>query len=300
MIIDFRLKVFQTVAEHLSFTDAAGSLYISQPAVTKHINELEKSMQRPLFHRQGRQISLTKEGKLLLVYTKKIMRLYEQLDDAIKEMHHDISGQLHIGASTTLAQYILPAILAQFKHTYPQTGLHLLSENTRMIESYVLDQKIDLGIIEGQALNPLLHYDPFIKDEIVLVTRSENKDLKEENIKGIQLRKLPLVIREKGSGTRDVVLNNLKKIPLSEKDLQIEMELGSSESVKQYLSHSDAYAFISIHTILKELAANQFKIIEISDLDIHRTFQFVSLHGQHSNLHSRFKQFCLLHYNQRE
>ncbi len=300
MIIDFRLKVFQTAARQLSFTAAAEELYISQPAVTKHINELEKNIQKPLFNRHGRKLSLTKAGKLLLSYTNKILTLYEQLDDDIKEMNQAISGQVRIGASTTLAQYILPAILAQFKSTHPQTNLHLLNANTRTIESYVLEQKIDLGIIEGEAANPLLHYEPFVRDEIVLVTRMDNKYIKKETLTTKDLLKLPLVLREKGSGTLAVLLNALKTKGISEKDLQVEMELGSSESVKHYLMHSRAYAFISIHTIIPELTERKLKVVELEDLDIGRTLQFVTLHGQHSNLLSHFKKFCLSHYNHSE
>src|SRR5690625_3612453 len=198
MIIDFRLKVFRTVAQQLSFTKAAQVLYISQPAVTKHINELEKTIQKPLFNRQGRRISLTKEGELLLDYTQKIIGLYEQLDDAVTTINRKVSGDLRIGASTTLAQYILPPVLARFKRSYPETFLHLTNANTRTIESFVLDQKIGIGIIEGRATNPLLHYEPFIRDEIVLATNIENNNLKNEFLWSKQLDRLPMILREKG------------------------------------------------------------------------------------------------------
>lgn len=300
MITDFRLKVFQTVASQLSFTAAARILYISQPAVTRHINELEKNIQKPLFHRHGNHISLTKEGELLMDYTRKIMMLYEEFDTEIKALQNNLSGQLRIGASTTVAQYILPAILARFKKAHPQTHLHLQNANTREIEQRVSDQTIDIGIIEGQALNPLLHYEPFIEDEIVLVTHTRNQSLKEGGIREEQLKNLPLVLRERGSGTLDVVLNTLRQKNISEKDLQVVIELGSTESVKKYLLYSDAFAFLSVHTIIQELSAGQLQIIDIAETEINRTFQFVSLHGQHSVVLSRFKQFCLLHYKQSE
>lgn len=299
MIIDFRLRVFQMVARQLSFTAAARQLYISQPAVTRHINELEKNIQKPLFYRHGTHISLTREGELLLTYASKIIQLYEDFDTDKNALQDTISGQLRIGASTTVAQYILPAILAQFQKTFPEIQLHLQNANTLIIEQMVSEQKIDIGIIEGQALNPLLHYDSFIKDEIVLVTRSANPQLKSGFIAAGQLKTLPLVLREKGSGTLDVVLNVLNKNNIFEKELQAVIELGSTESVKKYLMYSDAFAFLSIHTIIPELASNQLRVIEIKNIEINRTFQFVSLHGQHSSLLSRFRQFCLLHHNQK-
>ena len=296
MIVDFRLKVFQTVAQELSFTAAARQLFISQPAVTRHINELEKAIEKPLFHRHGNRISLTREGQLLYAYGQQIMALYSRLDEALSSMQDTLSGQLNLGASTTIAQYILPVILAQFKQAHPGTLLQLQNANTRTIEQLVSDQKIDLGIIEGEALNPLLHYEPFTADEIVLVCRTDNGRIKKAFTDSAHLRKLPLVLREPGSGTRQVVLHALRQQGLSERDLKIEMELGSSESVKNYLMHADAFAFLSIHTIRAELAAGHLKVIDLTDLEITRTFHFVSLHGQYSPVLSRFKAFCQLHY----
>lgn len=123
MIIDFRLKVFQTVPQKLSFTRAAHELFISQPAVTKHINELEKTIGKPLFNRHGNNISLTTEGELLLTFANKILRLYNNLDGELNQLQDKVSGHLHLGASTTIAQYILPQILAKYRSAYPQTQI---------------------------------------------------------------------------------------------------------------------------------------------------------------------------------
>jgi len=296
MIIDFRLKVFQTAAQRLSFTKAAHELYITQPAVTKHINELEKNIGRPLFNRHGNNISLTREGDLLLTFADKIIDLYHQMDEEINHIQQTVTGQLRIGASTTIAQYILPKILAKFKAAYSNTEITLLNDNTEHIESYVLDKKIDIGLIEGTARNPLLHYEPFIQDEIVLVTRTGNHKAKKAEIKSEQLKKLPLVIRETGSGTLDVIEKALAGNHIHRNDLHIEIALGSTGSVKNYLLHSDAFAFLSVHTVLEELAHNKLSVIEVADLDIRRTFRFVCLHGQHTDLISRFKKFCLMQY----
>ncbi|HLR36994.1 MAG TPA: LysR substrate-binding domain-containing protein [Chitinophagaceae bacterium] len=297
MIIDFRLQVFQKVAQYLSFTKAAEQLYISQPSVTKHINELEKQVQKPLFSRKGRKISLTAEGEMLLGYANRIISLYRELNEEVNEWQQVQSGDLKIGASTTIAQYILPAILAKFREVYADINLHLLNGNTKQIETHVLDQKVDVGVIEGKATNKLLHYQPFIRDEIVLVTRQNNNKLKRDFIQREAIKELPLLLREKGSGTLAVLLQELHRNNIFEKQLKVEMELGSSESLKTYLFHSNAFAFVSIHTVLDELSTHRLKVIDIEGLDIARTFQFVTLHGEHSKLHSLFKNFCLLHHN---
>jgi len=300
MIIDFRLKVFQTVALRLSFTQAARELFITQPAVTRHINELEKNIGRPLFNRHGNNISLTTEGELMLTFANKIIAGYERLDEELNRMQDTVSGQLHIGASTTVAQYILPKILAQFKMAYPQIQISLLNDNTSNIETLVQEKKIDIGIIEGNAQNPLLHYEPFVKDEIVLTTRTGNNKVKSGEIKTFDIPALPLVVREAGSGTRDVIDKALERSGIQRNQLQIELALGGPESLKNYLLHSNAFAFLSIHAILEEMRQHKLRIIEVKDLDITRHFHFVSLHGQHTAIVSRFKNACLLHYNAKQ
>lgn len=297
MIVDFRLKVFRTVAQRLSFTRAAHELFISQPAVTKHINELEKNTGKPLFNRHGNNISLTKEGELLLKYTNNILNLYQNLEEELNKLQETISGEVHIGASTTIAQYILPKILAKFKAAYPEMKVSLINDNTLNIETLVSEKKIDIGIIEGSAANPLLHYDPFFEDEIVLTTRADNNKIKEAEIKAEKVKTIPLVMREAGSGTLEVIEKALAKKDIYRNDLQIELALGSSESLKNYLLHSNAFAFLSIHAITEEMNQNKLKIIELKDMNIIRQFQFVCLHGQHATIVDRFKNFCLLHYN---
>lgn len=296
MIIDFRLKVFQTVALRLSFTQAARELFITQPAVTRHINELEKNIGRPLFNRHGNAISLTTEGELTLAFANKIILAYEQLDEELNRMQDTVSGQLRIGASTTVAQYILPKILAQFKKAYPQIHISLVNDNTSHIESFVQHKKIDIGIIEGNAQNPLLHYEPFVTDEIVLATRMHNNRTKSGTIKITDIPSLPLVVREAGSGTRDVIDKALEKAGIHRGDLNIDLELGGPESMKNYLVHSNSFAFLSIHAILDEMRQHSLRIVEVKNLDVTRHFHFVSLHGQHSQITSRFKNACLLHY----
>lgn len=300
MITDFRLKVFRTVARQLSFTAAARLLYISQPAATKHIRELEKQIQKPLFSRLGRHISLTKEGELLLEYANRILDLYDALDFDVQELQHAEAGEIRLGGSTTIAQYILPELLAKFRKQYGQIKIVLQNANTETIEHFVSSRKIDLGIIEGPARNSMLHYEPFVRDEIVLVTGSKSQRPDSGILKSSQLKKLPLVLREEGSGTRAVVLEALAEKGIFPKNLNIEMELGSTESIKSYLRSSDAFAFLSVHTIVPELESGQLSIIDLSDMRINRILQFVTLHGQYNPLLVRFRQFCLTYYNQTE
>ena len=299
MLTDFRLKVFKTVADRLSFTKAAAELLISQPAVTKQINELERLLGKPLFLRHGNRISLTDDGVRLLEYANRILALYGELRDAFVEEQGAFSGEIRLGASTTLSQYVLPGLLAKFRKLYPDVRVTLFNGNTEQIERQIADGKLDFGMIEGTASNPALHYELFMDDELVLVTSASNTSFTREEITAADLPALPLVIRENGSGTLDVLSRELSRHGLSLRQLHIEMQLGSTESIKHYLFYSDTFAFVSVQAVLDELAANRLRVVEVGDMELVRRFSFVTAHGQRSRLTDLFKQFCLDHYNRK-
>lgn len=299
MLTDFRLKVFKTVADRLSFTKAAAELLISQPAVTKQINELERLLGKPLFLRHGNRISLTDDGVRLLEYANRILALYGELRDAFVEEQGAFSSEIRLGASTTLSQYVLPGLLAKFRKLYPDVRVTLFNGNTEQIERQIADGKLDFGMIEGTASNPALHYELFMDDELVLVTSASNTSFTREEITAADLPALPLVIRENGSGTLDVLSRELSRHGLSLRQLHIEMQLGSTESIKHYLFYSDTFAFVSVQAVLDELAANRLRVVEVGDMELVRRFSFVTAHGQRSRLTDLFKQFCLNHYNRK-
>ena len=299
MLTDFRLKVFKTVADRLSFTKAAAELLISQPAVTKQLHELERLLGKPLFLRHGNRISLTDDGVRLLEYANRILALYGELRDAFVEEQGAFSGEIRLGASTTLSQYVLPGLLAKFRKLYPDVRVTLFNGNTEQIERQIADGKLDFGMIEGTASNPALHYELFMDDELVLVTSASNTSFTREEITAADLPALPLVIRENGSGTLDVLSRELSRHGLSLRQLHIEMQLGSTESIKHYLFYSDTFAFVSVQAVLDELAANRLRVVEVGDMELVRRFSFVTAHGQRSRLTDLFKQFCLNHYNRK-
>lgn len=297
MIFDFRLKVFHAVATRLSFTRAAAELFITQPAVTKHIKELEHQLNVQLFKRNGSSITLTNAGKILLQYAEKIAQQYAELETELAQLNNMESGILHIGGSTTVGQTILPKILAIFKKTYPAINFTFIQANTDVITQLVLAEKIDIAIVEGAAHYPQIAYAPFAKDEIVLVTRANNQLARKAEIIPRQLLNIPLVLREAGSGTLDVIFNALESAGINPKELQVEIQLESSIAIKQYLLYSETATFLSIQSVISELKYNELSIISIKGLEIFRTFQFIQLHGKNSKLIDLFKRFCLTNYN---
>lgn len=289
-MFDYRLKVFYTVASRLSFTKAAGELSISQPAVTKHIKEIENHLNTKLFNRNGTTIQLTESGKTLLKYAEKIRNLHRDLEFDISQLNKEQKGKLKIGASTTIAQYILPEILAKFKAYYTEIAIELVTHNTEDISNLLKNRQIDLGIVEGESRSSYFDYEIFKPDEIVLVCKADhpwaNKTLKLKDLYTIDL-----VSREQGSGTQEFIENQLKKNKIDLKSLNIVMNLGSSESIKNYLLHSEAMAFVSVSTVLQELKNNQLSVIDIKNFSIERNFHFITLKGEQSEMIHLFLKF---------
>jgi DNA-binding transcriptional LysR family regulator len=295
--MDFRLKVFYTVANRLSFTKAASELFITQPAVSKHIQELEEVYQIKLFDRTGNKIILTSAGKVLLEHTNKIFEVYRDIDFAMSAFVNEQRGLLRIGASTTISQYIIPPLLAHFHQKLKEVKVHLRNGNTEQIESALLDKEIEIGIVEGQSKNKAIKYIPFLKDELVLVCNAANPLVAKKQLTKETLLQMHFLMREQGSGTLQVIEYALKPLGINLSMLQIEMELGSTESIKSYLMSSNCVAFISIHAIQKELKNKELYILDVKNLVIERYFYIISLHGKSDALSALFVKALANQYN---
>ena len=281
---DFRLKVFQSVAKNLSFTKASQELFVSQPAITKHIQELEAYYQARLFDRQGSKISLTKAGELLLKHSEKILDDYKQLEYEMHLLHNEYIGELKLGASTTIAQYVLPPLLANFIAKFPQINLSLINGNSRGVEAALQEHRI--------FRLPNLKYTPFLQDELVAVVHTQSKLAVTDEITPEDLLNIPLVLRERGSGTLDVFERALLQHNLKLSSLNVLMYLGSTESIKLFLEHTDCMGIVSIRSVHKELVAGNLRVVEIKGMPMLREFNFVQLQGQEGGLSQVFMRFA--------
>lgn len=293
---DFRLKVFQAVAKNLSFTKASQELFVSQPAITKHVQELEATYRTRLFDRQGSRISLTESGKLLLEHCERILEEYKRLEYEMHLLHNEYTGELRLGASTTIAQYVLPAMLGGFIGKFPKVSLSLMNGNSREIEAALQEHRIDLGLVEGVFRLPNLKYTTFLEDELVAVIRTNSKLDVGEEITSEELSGLPLVLRERGSGTLDVFERSLLRHNIKLSSLKVLMYLGSTESIKLFLEHTDCLGIVSVRSISRELYAGLLRVVEIKDMPMSREFCFAQPQGQESGLAQVFMQFAM-HYN---
>ena len=289
------MHIFKVVAEHLSFTKASERLFISQPAVSKTIKNLEEAYKSNFFIRKRNSIELTEDGKAFLIYVDRILSIYDEMEQQFLILKDTLPENIHFGVSTTAANYIIPKILAKFSMQYPQVHFEITSGNSEEIESLILNEHLNFGITEGKNTNKQLHFKKFIKDEIVLVTNVQNTSIKNNTIDKSALQQLPLVERELGSGTRNIIYDILKENHIN--DLNTTLHLNSTEAIKNYLYHSDSYAFLSIHSLTEDLTSNKLKIIDIKDINMERWFYFVSRTGYNSKVMEYFEKFVRSNYN---
>lgn len=292
---EFRLKVFRSVARHLNFTKAAEELYVSQPAITRHIKELEAEYGLRLFERTNGRLLLTEAGKCLLVHVEKILEAHEVLDYEMRKMSGSAGGTLRIGASTTIAQYIIPAVLAEFAQMHSGVELSLRSGNTEEIEMALLAQEIDVGLVEGSSRHRVLHYTPFLKDELVAVTRVQSPLAGRDELRLSDLSQIPIVLREQGSGTLDVFIDALQRKGIRIGDLNAKIHLGCTESIKRFLIHTDMVGIISIRAVRDELCQGVFKVLDVPDLSLQRELSVVQRQGQEEGLAEDFVRFIFKH-----
>lgn len=293
---DFRLKVFRSVARNLSFTRAAQELFVSQPAVTKHIQELETAYRVQLFERMGSRIALTESGRLLLAHCDRILDDYDRLAYDMSLLHRQHEGTLVVGASTTVAQYVLPPLMARFLEKFPRVELSLVSGNSREIEEALADHRIHVGFVEGVGRRPALRYTPFLRDELVaIVAPSHPLATPDAEISAERLRTVPLVLRENGSGTLEVIRDALAAHNLRLSDMCVRMHLGSTEGIKLFVAQSDCMGIVSVRSVHREVYEGRFRLVEIGGLKMTREFQAVRLQGADEGLAELFTRF-VLHY----
>jgi DNA-binding transcriptional LysR family regulator len=289
---DRRLQVFYTVAKQLSFTKAAEQLFMTQPAVTFQIKQLEEHFNARLFDRSHGKIALTPTGRLVLEYAERILGLSEEMETRVAELTGAVGGPLLLGASTTIAEFILPRILGEFKVTHPQVQAHLTVGNSEMIENRVADHTLDLGLIESPSHLPDLSSEVCCEDELVLICAPAHRFAKSASVKPQELAGEPFVSREQGSGTREFTDQYLRRCKIAPEDLNVVMELGSPEAIKGVVETGLGVSIVSRATVAKERRLGSIAAVPLEPRLI-RTFSFVHLKEKfRSKLLAAFVEFA--------
>ncbi len=292
---NFRVVVFRAVAEQLSFRKAAEELFLTQPAVSLQIKALEEELGVQVFDRSGPQITLTSAGKVLLQYAKQVNSLFVQAERDIVALGGNHAGHLSLGASTTIAQYVLPRLLGEFCKEYPRVHPTLISGNTEHIVEAVEKQKIELGFIEGPARSREVKSEPFLEDELVLIASTAHEWAERTSVSISELCAAPLLMRERGSGTRRVIEIAIDRQGIKRNSMHVVMELDSTEAIKSAVEAGLGVGFVSRWAIAKDLRLGTgFKIVEIEGLRIRREFLVTYVKGpEHEGLAHQFRRFIM-------
>ena len=251
---DRRLQVFSTVSRLLSFTKAAKALHMTQPAVTFQIRQLEDYFNARLFDRTHNRISLTKAGELVELYADRIISTYNEMDNEVRRLTGDVQGPVALGASTTIAEYVVPRLLGKFQARFPDVSIRLQVGNTLGVVHMMENNEIDIGIVEGPVTNKSLVTTIWRDDELVVVMPVGHPLENVTKLTPNALLDYPFITREEGSGTRDVITRYLADWQMDLQDFDLIMELGSPESIKSAISVGLGISILSIATVEKELA----------------------------------------------
>lgn len=267
-----RLKTFIAVAEKKSFSEAAKILYVTQPTISAQIKGLEEEVGTKLFERTTKKVEMTQSAAILLKYAKKIIHLSDSAQKEILKFEDCMYGDLKIGCSFTIGEYVLPEFLKLFKGDYPLIQMSVDITNSNNIVSNIKDQFIDVGLIETPIDDDQIVVEPFMEDQLILIAAPGYFPDNEITISAGRLKDIPLIVREKGSGTRAVVNQYLRQTGITEDDLNLVMELGSTEAVKSTVSARLGVSIISKSAIKKELKLKLLKAYPIKDLSFYRHF----------------------------
>jgi len=250
---DRRLQVFHTVARLLSFTKAAETLHMTQPAVTFQIRQLEEFFNTRLFDRTHNRISLTQAGERVFEYADRIIALYAEMESKVRDLTGDVSGILIIGASTTIAEYVLPSLLGEFQEQHGGINIRLKVSNSTGIVHMVEDNSVDVGIVESPVTNKNLAVEVCWNDKLVLVCPPNHAMAKKSKVTVDDLMGLPFICREEGSGTREFICEYLAKKNIQLTDLNLSLEVGNPEAIKSAVEAGLGVSIVSQATIVKEL-----------------------------------------------
>jgi LysR family transcriptional regulator, low CO2-responsive transcriptional regulator len=278
MALNFhQLHIFYTVAEKGSFSHAAQALHMTQPAVTMQIQSLEDYFGLKLFHRTTKKIELTEAGRQLKPYARKCLDLMRDTDLAMAAFTRMVEGRLQLGASMTMAEFIMPRLLGPFNKQYPRISISMKVMNTTQILDEIFGHQLTFGLVEAPIHHPDVHTETFLNDELKLIMPANHPLADAERIELEDILKYPFVLREKGSGTRRVMEDELTRKGIDPDSLQIKMELGSTGAIKSAVEVGLGLSIVSQAAVKHEVSLGLLKEKELVDVAFKRDFYAIYL-----------------------
>lgn len=271
--MDQQLKVFVTVAERQSFSRAAEALHMTQPAVSQHIQALEKIVGTKLLDRNNKFVRLTRAGDVVYRHAQEILGLYSRMQRLVDDLMHVESGALAIGASYTFGEYILPHAIARFRERYPHITPTITIANTRVVAEQVANHQLDVGLIEGEYTHDTLSIEPFAHDLMVVIAAISHPLVNQAQVNMRELEPETWIMRERGSGTREVSERAFAQFSFTPASV---MEFGSTQVIKEAVEEGLGVSILSKWAIRKELTLCTLQELDVQGFPMKRRFSLVT------------------------
>jgi DNA-binding transcriptional LysR family regulator len=272
---DHKLKVFCTVAETKSFSKTSEIIHLTQPAVSLQIQALEEKYETKLFDRSSSTVTLTPAGETLYKYAKEILTLYTSAEKAIGKQTGLVKGSLSIGAGSNIGNFILPTLITEFKRIHPKIKIYLLVNNSKRVIELLNAGNIDLGLVEGDVSRQKMIVKKLLSDELLLIVSPEHHWAKKKEVSISELAREPFILREPGSGTRQMIEKFLARHDITLHDLKISAILGSTEAIKDAVENGLGISIISRWAVRKENRYGTLHLLSIKEEKMVRDFSLI-------------------------
>jgi len=272
---DHKLRVFCTVAETKSFSKTSEIVHLTQPAVSLQVQALEEIYETKLFDRSSSTVSLTPSGEILYKYAKEILALYASAEKVMGEITNLVKGSISLGASSTIGNYLLPAVVTDFRKSHPKLKIHLLVGNTKRVIELLNSGNIDLGLVEGEVTRQKMVVEKLITDELLLIVPPNHPWAKKKEVAISEITKEPFILREGGSGTRQIIEKFFARHGISPNDMKISMVLGSTEAIKSAVENGLGISMLSRWAVRKEGKYGTLNLLRIKEEKMLREFSLV-------------------------
>ncbi|PYM20702.1 MAG: LysR family transcriptional regulator [Candidatus Rokuibacteriota bacterium] len=271
-----RLEIFLKVAELGSFSRAADALFLTQPTVSEHVRALEDELGVQLLDRLGRGTTPTKAGTLLLGYARRLLTLSREARQAIEQFQGRVSGELVLGGSTIPGEYVLPALIGAFRGKYPDVSISLRIGASRQVQEWVEQGHVEVGVVGALPASRTLETRQLMADDLVLVVPPEHPWVARKTVTVEDVKREPLILRERGSGSRETLEQALKEVGLELTAFHVVGEIASTQAVKQAVRAGLGLSFVSHRAVEDECRAGLLACVKVSNLNVSRAFHIVT------------------------
>jgi DNA-binding transcriptional LysR family regulator len=270
-----QLKLFCRIVDRRSFSLAAEEMNITQPAASFQVRGLERDLRTTLLDRSRRDVVPTDAGQVLYDHAKVILDLVGQARVEIANLGDLMAGHVSVGASTGPGEHILPALITRFKERHPAVGVSLRVTDTHDVIEEVIARELEVGVVGALSHRKELAVRPFARDEIVVICAPDHPWAEREHVSFAEFRKEPLIVQQRGAGIRSVMEEHLKRRSITERDLNIVLEMGLNESAKHAVMAGAGVSYLSKFAVRTEVEQGTLTVVRIDDFRVERDFYYV-------------------------